>query len=203
MLDFILVGQKALEDTRILEMRAKTVIIGSFSVVLALLGAFVAVVILATEPLSFSSYDTSFGRWFNVLARYKVNDKSVDIYVIRITAKDARREECCGRGTTEEILLGLAKGTGDSWHIKERSESIPVNRMTDPGDSFHLFFRHFSIPVDSSVDLQKRWVVLEASGRLQTRETKDKLGFFYAHSDKHIFAGLKPRTSGPTVAKGV
>lgn len=146
--------------------------------------------VLITEPLKFSSYNSWFSIWFDVNARYKVSEDSVDIFVISVTMKHAegKKYKYKGRISTDTVVFGLAADTNKKWSITEKSNKLIVNSTTMPGNTIKMYFRRFSIPINSFVNLKERWIVLASTNRYIDDIGNEKtIGSVYAHSDKDIF----------------
>ena len=150
--------------------------------------------VLITEPLKFSSYNSWFSIWFDVNARYKVSEDSIDIFVISVTMKHAKGKQYKykGRISTDTVAFGLAGHTNKKWSISEKSHKMVVNSITMPGNIIKMYFRRFSIPINSSVNLKERWIVLRSTNRyIDYKGKEETIGAVYAHSDKDIFKSVK------------
>ncbi|MCH7569297.1 MAG: ankyrin repeat domain-containing protein, partial [Deltaproteobacteria bacterium] len=172
-------------------MKIRATIIGGLVAVTLVIAALAIVVVFTTEPLHISSYKSGFGRVFDITARYKVTEQSIEILVIY--GKMIHSKRATHRGRTDTIMFGLGTRTKHKWRTSEKGNKRPFVKETLPGDTIRLYLRRFSIPIDSSVELSSRWIVLEAQGSDTDSTGKVRSPvWWYAHSSKDIFRSIAP-----------
>lgn len=146
------------------------------------------------KPFHFSSRDSAFGLQADFEGTYRVYDSSIEVHVTKATLYVSEHCPYQGRRQVNYIKFGLWNAEGPK-RLENSSTPLYVSIVMSPRDEHTLTDLRFSLPKESTLDLEKRWFVVEMQEDALDLPSRDdgKRGFSYVHSCPDIFArGVRP-----------
>ena len=143
-----------------------------------------------STPFHFSSRGTAFGVQGEFEGTYLIHHDSIEVNVTKATIYVSENCPYQGRRSINQLRFGLATQTSSDgkWKIESAGQSVALNLVMNPKEEYALYNLNFFIPKQGSIDLSKRWVVVEIqTDPLDVPPEKNKRGYVYAFSCKDIF----------------
>ncbi len=148
-----------------------------------------------SKPFHFSSRGTAYGVQGEFEGTFLIRDDSIEVRVAEATIYVSENCPYQGRRGINQLRFGLATETSSDgrWKIESAGQSIALSLVMSPKEEYTLYGLYFSIPKESTIDLTKRWFVVEIETEpLDVLQEKNRRGHVYAFSCKDIF--LPPDT---------
>ena len=141
-------------------------------------------------PFHFSSRGTAFGVQGEFEGTYLIHDGSIEVSVTKATIYVSENCPYQGPRSVNQLRFGLATETrfDGTWKIESAGKSVALNLVMNPKEEYALYNLDFFIPKEGSIDLSKRWFVVEIqTDPLDVPLGKNKKGYVYAFSRKDMF----------------
>ncbi len=141
------------------------------------------------RPFRISSIGTAFGVQALIDGEYTVEANRIRLRIAKAEILVSQHCPYKGRRQLSQIRIDLAtRVEGRSWKIDQKGQSFLLSNVMVPGDKFELNEVYLDIPLDATVDLSKRWLVLQIEDTvLDIPERGDSKGYSFAHSACDIF----------------
>lgn len=141
-----------------------------------------------TKPFHFSSRGSAFGLQGEFEGTYRVYDLSIEVNVTKATLYVS--ENCPYQGRREVNYIKFALWNPEIPKVENSARPIYLYLVMSPRQEHILTDLHFSLPKESTLDLESRWFVVEMEEDAVDLPPmdKEKRGYAFAHSCKHIFA---------------
>jgi hypothetical protein len=142
------------------------------------------------KPFHISSRGSAYGVQGEFEGTYRVYDSSIEVYVSKATLYVSEHCPYQGRRRINYIKFGLWNQESSEWRVQNSPQSLYLYLVMSPREEHPLADLHFSLPKQSTLDLGKRWLVVEIQ-----EDTLDASpleagwrGYAFVHSCKDIFA---------------
>lgn len=140
-----------------------------------------------TKPFHFSSRGSAFGLQAEFEGTYRVYDSSIEVYVSKATLYVS--EHCPYQGRRKVNYIKFALWNPEIPRVENSGKPIYLYVVMTPRQEHILADLHFSLPKESTLDLERRWFVVEMQeDALDLPPMEEKKGYAFVHSCKEIFA---------------
>ena len=141
------------------------------------------------KPFHISSRGTAYGVQGEFEGTYRVYDSSIEIYVSKATLYVSEHCPYQGRRRINYIKFGLWNQEASEWRIQNSPQSLYLYLVMSPKEEHPLVDLHFSLPKESTLDLSKRWLVVEIQEEILDAPPNENgsRGYAFVHSCKDIF----------------
>jgi len=148
------------------------------------------------KPFHISSRETAYGVQGEFEGTYRIYDSSIELYVSKATLYVSEHCPYQGRRGINYIKFGLWNEDASKWKVENNALPLYLNVIMRPREEYSLSDLHFSLPKESTIDLAKRWLVVEIQeDTLDEPIESGKKGYAFVHSCKDIFVKSNGNTS--------
>jgi len=139
------------------------------------------------KPFHISSRNSAFGVQGEFEGTYRVTKSSVEVEVTKGTLYVSEHCPYQGRRRINYIKFGLGNRSASTWKMENSAVPFYLNVIMSPRDEYSLSELHFSLPTEGTIDLTKRWLVLEIQeDALDLPSDQDMKGYAFVHSCEYI-----------------
>ena len=141
------------------------------------------------RPFHISSRGSTYGVQGGFAGTYQVYDASIEIYVRKATLYVSEHCPYQGQRRINYIKFGLWNQAASKWRVENSAPPLYLYVVMSRGEEYALSDLHFSLPKESTLDLAKRWLVVEIQeDPLDAFPRGDgKKGYAFVHSCTDIF----------------
>ncbi|MCM3872361.1 MAG: hypothetical protein ND895_16890 [Pyrinomonadaceae bacterium] len=153
-------------------------------------------------PFHISSRGSAYGVQGEFEGTYQVTDSSIEVYVSKATLYVSEHCPYQGRRRINYITLGLWNQEASNSRIANRTQPLYLYVVMSPREEHLMFDLRFSLPLESTVDLAKRWLVVEIQEDTLDGPAQSGKGYAFVHSCPDIFVKKRsPETVQKTACK--
>ena len=139
------------------------------------------------QPFHISSRDSGFGVQGEFEGTYRVTESSIEVYVRKGMLYVSEHCPYQGRRRINYIQFGLRNQDGSRWRFENSSAPLYLYAVMSPREEYPLSELHLSLPKDSTLDLTKRWLMVQIQeDALDLPTDQQKNGYAYVHSCEAI-----------------
>jgi hypothetical protein len=139
-------------------------------------------------PFHISSRGTAYGVQGEFEGTYRVYESSIEVYVSKATLSVSEHCPYQGRRRINYIKFGLWNEQASKWKVENSDTPLYLYVIMNPREEQPLSDLHFSLPKDSTLDLARRWLVVEIQEEaLDLPIENRKIGYAFVHSCPDIF----------------
>jgi hypothetical protein len=140
------------------------------------------------RPFHISSRGSAYGVQGEFEGTYRVRDSSIEIHVTKGTLYVSEHCPYQGRRRINHIKFGLWNKDAAKWRVENAAPPLHLYVDLSPKEEHPLSDLHFSLPKGSTLDLTKRWLVVEIQeDALDVPVEEGKKGYAFVHSCTDIF----------------
>lgn len=140
------------------------------------------------RPFQISSRGSAYGVQGEFEGTYRVYDSSIEIYVSKATLSVSEHCPYQGRRRINYIKFGLWNQDASKWKVENSDTPLYLYAIMSPREEYPLSDLHFSLPKESTLDLARRWLVVEIQeDALDLPIEARKTGYSFVHSCPDIF----------------
>ncbi len=141
------------------------------------------------KPFHISSRGTAYGVQGEFEGTFRVRDSSIEVHVTKGTLYVSEHCPYQGRRRINYIKFGLWNEDAAKWRVENNAPPLYLYVVMSPKEEHPLSDLHFSLPKESTLDLAKRWLVVEIQeDTLDEPIEEGKKGYAFVHSCTDIFA---------------
>ena len=142
-------------------------------------------------PFHISSRGTAYGVQGEFEGTYRVYDSSVEIHVSQATISVSEHCPYQGRRRINYIKFRLWNQEAPKWRVENSDTPLYLYAIMSPREEYSLSDLHFSLPKEFTMDLTKRWLVVEIQeDALDLPVEARKTGYAFVHSCPDIFKNV-------------
>ena len=141
-----------------------------------------------TVPFHISSRGTAYGVQGEFEGTYRVYESSIEVYVSKGTISVSENCPYQGRRRINYIKFGLWNEEASKWKVENSATPLYQYLIMSPREEHPLCDLHFSLPKASTLDLARRWLVVEIQEEaLDLPIENRKIGYAFVNSCPDIF----------------
>ena len=140
------------------------------------------------KPFHISSRGSAYGVQGEFEGTYRITDSSVEVYVSRGALYVSEHCPYQGRRRINYIKFGLWNQEASKWRVENSAPPLHLYVVMSPREEYLLSDLHFTLPKESTLDLAKRWLVVEIQeDTLDAPVEEGEKGYAFVHSCEDIF----------------
>ena len=140
------------------------------------------------KPFHISSRGSAYGVQGEFEGTYHITDSSVEVYVSKGALYVSEHCPYQGRRKINYIKFGLWNQEASNWRVENSAPPLYLHAVMSPKEEHALSDLHFTLPKDSTLDLARRWLVVEIQEEtLDAPAEEGKKGYAFVHSCEDIF----------------
>ena len=140
------------------------------------------------RPFHISSLGSADGVQGEFEGTYRVYDSSIEVYVSKATLSVSEHCPYQGRRRINYIKFGLWNEEASKWKVENSATPLYLYAIMSPREEQLLSDLRFSLPKESTLDLARRWLVVEIQEDALDFPIEDrKRGYSFVHSCPDIF----------------
>ena len=140
------------------------------------------------KPFHITSRGSAYGVQGEFEGTYRTTDSSVEIHVSKGTLYVSEHCPYQGRRRINYIKFGLWNQEASKWRVENSAPPLQLDVVMSPREEYILSDLHFTLPKESTLDLAKRWLVVEIQeDTLDAPVEEGKKGYAFVHSCEDIF----------------
>ncbi|HEX6626227.1 MAG TPA: hypothetical protein VF064_21095, partial [Pyrinomonadaceae bacterium] len=113
---------------------------------------------------------------------------SIEVYVRKGVLYASEHCPYQGRRRINYIKFGLWNQEASKWRVENSAPPLYLHVVLNPREEHLLSDLHFTLPKESTVDLAKRWLVVEIQeDALDAPAEEGRKGYAFVHSCEDIF----------------
>lgn len=133
------------------------------------------------KPFHITSRGSAFGVQGEFEGTYQVLESSIEVYVSKATIYVSEHCPYQGRRRINYFTFGLRNQETSTWKLENRAQSLYLDEIMSPREEHLVSDLHFSLPIESTLDLTKRWLVVEIQEDVLDAPSEGK-GYAFVHS---------------------
>jgi hypothetical protein len=123
---------------------------------------------------------------------YQVYDSSIEVYVSKATFYVSEHCPYQGRRRINYIKFGLGNRHDTGWRIENSALPLLMDVVLSPRQEYVLSDLHFSLPKEDTLDLDKRWFVVEIQeDTLDAPNKAGQKGYAFVQGCKDMFVKFR------------
>ena len=139
-------------------------------------------------PFHISSRGSAYGVQGEFEGTYRVYDSSIEVYVSKATLTVSEHCPYQGRRRINYLKFGLWNEEASNWKVENSATPLYLYAIMSPREELSLSDLHFSLPKEFTLDLARRWLVVEIQEDALDLPIEDrKRGYSFVHSCPDIF----------------
>ena len=139
-------------------------------------------------PFHISSRGSAYGVQAEFKGTYRVTDSSVELHVVRGAVYVSEHCPYQGRRRINYIKFGLWNQEASGWRVENSAPPLYLHVVMSPREEHPLSDLRFTLPKESTLDLAKRWLVVEIQEDALDEPADDgRKGYSFVHSCEDIF----------------
>lgn len=139
-------------------------------------------------PFHISSRGSAYGVQGEFEGTYRVYESSIEVDVRKATLSVSEHCPYQGRRRINYIKFGLWNEEAAKWKVENSDTPLYLYAIMGPREEYPLSDLHFSLPKQSTLDLARRWLVVEIQeDALDFPIENRKTGYAFVHSCPDIF----------------
>ena len=139
-------------------------------------------------PFHISSRGSAYGVQGEFEGTYRVYDSSIEVYVSKATLSVSEHCPYQGRRRINYLKFGLWNEEASKWKVENSGTPLYLYGIMSPREELSLSDLHFSLPKEFTLDLARRWLVVQIQEDALDLPTEvGKTGYAFVHSCPDIF----------------
>ena len=139
-------------------------------------------------PFHISSRGSADGVQGEFEGTYRVYESSIEVYVSKATLSVSDNCPYQGRRRINYLKFGLWNQEASKWKVENSATPLYLYAIMSPREEQPLSDLRFSLPRESTLDLVRRWLVVEIQeDALDLPVDSRKTGYSFVHSCPDIF----------------
>ena len=142
----------------------------------------------AARPFHISSRGSAYGVQGEFEGTYRVYESSIEVYVSKATISVSENCPYQGRRRINYLKFGLWNEGASKWKVENTATPLYLYAIMSPREELSLSDLHFSLPKEFTLDLARRWLVVQIQeDALDLPTEAGKTGYAFVHSCPDIF----------------